>query len=137
MSMKILITFGFAIHVLLGSFCMMPMTMAAEMPMPNDMNAMQQMMTPMELLSHADCPDCQHHDEQKEPTEQSSSCAGHCLAQAHQSITGIVFHEVQEVAVVPALQNAFIEENHSQEEQVPVAASPPPAMPTDTIVLRL
>ena len=112
------------------------MAMAAEMPM-RDMHTMEDVMTPMEPMSHADCPDCPHHQKQQEPAQQSSSCAGHCLAQAHQSTTGIVFHGVQEVAVVPALQNAFIEESHDQEEKVPVAASPPPTMPTDTIVLRL
>ena len=121
---------AFAAHVLIGSFCMMPMAMAAEMSMPSDSHAMEQM-------SHADCPDCPHHEEQKKPSQQSSSCAGNCLAQARQSTTGITFHGLQEVAVAPALQNAFVEENHGQEEKVPVAASPPPTMPTDTIVLRL
>ena len=115
---------------------MMPMAMAAEMP-TRDMHAMEDVMTPMEPMSHADCPDCPHHEEQKEPTEQSSSCAGHCLAQAHQSTTGIAFQGAQEVAVVPSLQNAFVEESHDQEKKVPVAASSPPTMPTDTIVLRL
>ena len=134
--MKILTTFGFAIHVLVGSFCTMPMAMAAEM-LTHDMHAMEDVMTPMEPMSHADCPDCPHHEEQKKPTQQSSSCAGHCLAQAHQSTTGIVSHGVQVVAVVPALQNAFVEESHNQEEKVPVAAAPPPTMATGTIVLRL
>ena len=115
---------------------MMPMAMAAEMP-THDMHAMEDMMTPMEPISHTDCSDCPHHEEQKEPTQQSSSCAGHCLAQAHQSTTVIAFQGVQEVAVVPSLQNAFVEESHDQEEKVPVAASPPPTSSTDTIVLRL
>ena len=131
-----LIASAFATHVLLANFCMMPMAMAAEMPM-RDMHTMEDVMTPMEPMSHADCPDCPHHQKQQEPAQQSSSCAGHCLAQAYQSITGIVFQGGQEVAVVPSLRNAFVEDNHNQEEKVPVAASPPPTMPTDTIVLSL
>jgi hypothetical protein len=86
--MRILVSVGFVTHILLGTFCMMPMAYAAPMPMQHD-EAMEINMTPMAPMSMAHCEHCTHVDEQSN-APMGSGCAGHCLAKAHDALTAAV-----------------------------------------------
>ena len=137
MSMKMIFVGTFLINTLIGSTCTMPMAMAAEMPAHHDMDSMEEMMTPLAQMSHADCDHCPHHTEKKEPAPSSSSCAGHCLSQAtNTNPSNVTFSSSQLIAALPAsfplVWNAVTNTNQRQL----INASPPP-IPDTTVVLRL
>ena len=137
MKFKFFVTGAFIINTLVGNFCMMSMAMAAEMPPSHDMNATEQVMTPMEPISHADCDGCPHHTEKKEPAQQSSSCAGHCLSQATSANpANIVFGSSQVVAALPASFPIVLNAPENA-APLPLVNTSPPSIPTDTVVLRL
>ena len=136
---KRLIALAFTTHALLGNFCMMPMAMAKDMPMNDDDSAMEEMMTPAmaPMSSHADCAHCLHHTEKKEPVQQSSACAGHCLSQATSDIpANIVFGWPQLFASLPA--SIPVAWNIAESTMtVPLVNESPPPILTHTVVLRL
>ncbi len=87
--MKLIVSVSFVTHILLGTFCMMPMAMAmaADMPPQHD-EAMEMNMTPMAPMSPLHCEHCTHVDQQNN-NNPMNNCAGHCLAKAHDSIAAI------------------------------------------------
>lgn len=88
MKRKILFTIGFLFHSLVASFCIMPTTFAAEMPMPQEKN-MEMVMTPMFQMSPIDCTYCIQMTNQNDlPIHES--CAGHCLANAHDILFAVI-----------------------------------------------
>lgn len=88
MSMRIIVSAAFMANALLSSFCMMPMAMAADMPMHHDDEATEMAMTPMVPMSPAHCEHCAHVDEQND-SPIDGGCAGHCLAKAHDALVKI------------------------------------------------
>lgn len=74
---------AFLSHVIVGSFCMVPMAMAAE-PQEVVMQHEHVNMTSADAMSHADCDTCKHH-QQKAP----SGCSGHCFTAAVDTISTI------------------------------------------------
>ena len=65
----------------------MPMAMAANMPTQQD-EATEMNMTPMAPMSMAHCEQCTHVDDQNN-APMSNSCAGHCLAKAHDALAAL------------------------------------------------
>ena len=137
MKMKFTVVGLFLINILFGNLCMMSMAMAAEMPPSHDMNATEQVITPMEPMSHADCYGCPHHTEKKEPAQQSSSCAGHCLSQVTSANpANIDFGSSQLVAALP-VSFPIVLNAPENAAPLPLVNTSPPSIPTDTVVLRL
>lgn len=135
--MRILLVAALLTNSILGSLCMMPMAMAAEIPTQQHDESMEGMMTPMQPMSHADCPDCPHHQEKKAPVQQSSSCAGHCLSHAtNANPTNVITVASQLVVALPTAVPIIV--SNAQDVPVPsnITASPPPIQ-TDTVVLTL
>lgn len=132
--MKTIVTLAFLCYASIGSFCMMPMAMAAEMPAGHHMDAMEHMMTP---LSHADCDHCPHHEDGKKPMSHASSCAGHCLSQAiSNNPSTIIRGSAQLLAALPPTIPVewTAVEGILQEPQIHAS---PPLTSTDFFVLRL
>jgi hypothetical protein len=122
--MRILFSVGFVTHVALGSFCMMPMVMAADMP-PEQNEAMEMNMTPMAPMSPLHCEHCTHVDQQN--SNPMSNCAGHCLAKAHDSISAIIpASSVHHLAV--ALVPAFLAINEPPQAIQKIASSTAPPL---------
>ncbi len=121
--MKILVSVGFVTHVLLGTFCMMPMAYAAPMPMQEE-EAMEMNMTPMAPMSPLHCEHCTHVDQQN--SNPMNNCAGHCLAKAHDSVSAIIpassVHHLA-VALVPAFL-AINEPTHAT-QKITTSTAPP------------
>lgn len=132
---RIVIAASIIANTALGSFCMMPMAMAAE-PMPHQTDATEQMMTPMAPMSHADCPDCPHHQEKQQPVSQSS-CAGHCLSHANNSNPANVVIVASQLAVALPAPTRIVVSNAERNAIVPEIALSPPPIATDTVVLTL
>lgn len=132
MSMKILTSIGFAAHVLLGNFCMMPMAGAAEMPMSHEGHA-EMAMTPM---SSADCEHCIKEQSDDVPMKGMPCNGGHCLSKsASQPSTAIQASSLLAAVTLPVgilLPSAPLELSGSPN------ATAPPGVPvsTDTVVLR-
>ena len=79
MSLKILTSIGFAAHVLIGNFCMMPMAGAAEMPMSHEAHAEMS----MSQMSSADCEHCMKEEASDDAPLKGMPCnGGHCLSQS-------------------------------------------------------
>lgn len=133
MSMKIFASVGFAAHVLIGNFCMMPMAGAAEMPMSHEEH-MEMAMAPM---SSADCDNCLKEKQLDETPMKGMPCnGGHCLSQSiPQASTAIQTSGLLAAVVLPVgilLPSAPLELNESPN------STAPPGIPifTDTVVLR-
>lgn len=133
MRMKMLVSIGFAAHVLIGNFCMMPMTGAAEMPMSHEEHA-EMAMTPM---SSADCEHCVKEQQVDDTPMKGMPCnGGHCLSQsvplASTAIQASSFLAAATFPVGIHLPSAPLEISGSPN------ATAPPGIPivTDTIVLR-
>lgn len=98
-----LVTVAVLVNAVIGHLCMMPMAYASSMPMQHD-EVMEMNMTPMVPMSPAHCEHCMH-VAQESNAPMASSCAGHCLAKAHDSVAAIVpafsVHHLA-VALVPA-----------------------------------
>ena len=125
------------INSVLGTICMMPMAMAAGLPMQDNVTAMEEMMTPRASMSHSDCEHCSHQTAKKDPAQQSSSCAGHCLSQAMNIHPGnSVFESPQHMATLPA--RFFMPWNATENfAALPGINASPPSILTDMVVLRL
>ncbi len=82
MSMKIIATVGFLTHVLVGSFCFMPMASAMAMPYTQpDEEIIVMTPAPAGLMSPAHCKDCLHMQQgQSGPSSMQGNCNGHCLS---------------------------------------------------------
>lgn len=131
--MKILLLAAFITQTTIGSFCMMPMAMAAE----HETESMEDVMTPMVPMSHADCPDCPHHEQKEAPAQQSSSCAGHCLSHATNSNpTNVVTIASQLIVALPTAVPIIVSNAQDIPFPLNITASPPPIQ-TDTVVLTL
>ena len=137
MLVKILLSMAFVTHAVVGSFCMIPMAMPSDMPMSHDMHASATMMTPIAPMSRTDCDHCPHHEEKKAVSQQSSSCAGHCLSQATANTQGnVVIGSAQLLAVLPTaipIQWGTTEDLLLQ----PNINASPPFTSTNSVVLRL
>lgn len=133
--MKIATIGAFLTNILLGSVCMMPMAMAADMPMHHD-EAMEMVMTPVEtmtpvvLMSSTYCEHCVH-VQKEQPTPMSAGCAGHCLSKANDGValvTSASSLAQHLVALPPALPTiiAFADETGRFTESTapPFGASP-------------
>lgn len=137
MFMRSLITVAILTNATIGQFCMMPMAMAAEMPTQRHDDSMEEMMTPMQPMSHADCPDCPHHQEKQEPPQQSSSCAGHCLSHAANANSTNVVIVASQLAVVLPTAAPIVAGNGQEILFAPEITDSPPPIATDTVVLTL
>ena len=136
MRVKIAMSAAFLLHTLFGSFCIMPMAMAAEAPMPHDMDAMDEMMTPIAPMSHADCPDCPKHEKNQEPVSQSS-CAGHCLSHASNTNPANAVSTTSQLAVILPAPMPIVLNEQPEVSFVPRITTSPPPVQTDTVVLTL
>ena len=125
MIMKLTIIGTFLLNTLLGSFCMMPMAMAADMPNQQD-EAVEMNMTPMAPMSMAHCEHCTHVDGQSN-APMSNSCAGHCLAKAQDALTAAVSvsfgHQIA-LALPPAFpivaEPAYVSDTYNTSTTTPI-----------------
>ena len=132
MMKKRFVALAFTTHALLGSFCMMPMAMAAptDMPMAHEEN-----MTPMDAMSHQDCDRCPHQEQGAHPSQ--SGCAGHCLTAASDNTAYSNPNSTQQtlsVVISPPIPVVFapVEVAVSGDE----VSKPPEETGTRTVVLR-
>ncbi len=134
MVLKDFITGIIVSNSLFGSFCLMPMAMAATeaqaTPQHDEMN-----MSPMDAMSHADCDHCKPQKQNND--SQSGGCAGHCLA-ATDNTAAINANSTQcrvqgilPVITAPVLSVAITRLNNSESH-----SRPSQVIGTHTIVLR-
>lgn len=123
----------FLANVLLGNFCMMPMAMAAAMPMQNEDE--MDVMTPVEPMTSAHCEHCAHL-QKEQPAPMNGGCAGHCLSKAHEAGSIMVENAGQSLlgaALPPSV--AYVIPEESMQSFVEANAPPPSGNPARTIVL--
>ncbi|OGJ55074.1 hypothetical protein A3D11_03295 [Candidatus Peribacteria bacterium RIFCSPHIGHO2_02_FULL_49_16] len=136
MHLKIFVSLGFAVHALLGNFCMMPMAFAQEMPMQHEEH-MEMAMTPLSLMSPIHCDHCVKVQSSGDQSERSVGCAGHCFSQANATkVTAQNFNAPHVVAASP------IPITVAMTPQIlsivaPPATTLPLSIHIDTIVLRV
>lgn len=132
MRMKLLVSIGFAAHVLLGNVCMMQMANAQEIPTSHEEHMA------MESMSSADCPNCPEKEESHDTkSKKGSPCSGgHCISQAvPQSSIAIQTSSLLAAFALPV--SALIPSAPSEIQGSPHSTAPPGvALSTDTIVLR-
>lgn len=134
---RIILIASIVANAAVGHLCMMPMAMAAEVPMAHDMDPTQDVMTPMIPMSHKDCADCPHHEEKQQPTEQSSSCVGHCLSHATNTNPTNVVTVANQLAVALPTAVPIVLNSAEQVLTTPEITPSPPPIATDTVVLTL
>lgn len=139
--MKILTSIGFAAHVLIGNFCMMPMAYAQDGLMPGDMHhdVVDMTMSPQYPMSSVHCENCEKEKNIEEPPLKGMPCdGGHCLTHATSSntIASPATNFFASVVLPPA---AFVFPVAFEDfyTHPPSTAPPTTSVLTDTIVLRL
>jgi hypothetical protein len=140
MSMKMITTIGFVTHVLVGSFCFMPMALAMSVPhAAPDQEIM--VMTPVEPMSPAHCRECLHMQQaQSQPTSMQGNCNGQCLS-SHipDASTSSIFSSSLQLPDV-SLVAAVVTPVSSQTIGLPLNTAPPDNLPMlaslGTVVLR-
>ncbi|TSC58579.1 MAG: hypothetical protein Greene041619_453 [Candidatus Peregrinibacteria bacterium Greene0416_19] len=136
MSMRIPVSIVFAVHVVIGNFCVMPMAFAEDTAMPYAVH-MEMVMTPMFPMSPANCDHCvQVQLNDGDQSRQQTGCAGHCFSQSQNAAASAVTFDAPHIGTanpIPIISAA----SQTASVAVPPATAPPTAIHTDTIVLRL
>lgn len=128
MTGKRLFVLAFTLHVLLGNFCMMPMTQAASMP---NMHTNHHEVVMSEAMSYAGCDDCDHVS--RLPVERG--CSGHCLVMALDDSTAPPNVQSFDTLALAGILPSVTVDIHSNLTILALATAPPNFEPTRTVVL--
>jgi hypothetical protein len=131
MKLKLAMVGTFALNIVLGNICLMPMAAAQSMP---DDHQMEEAMTPMEPMSPMHCEGCIEVRESQKA--EPMPCGGSCLSQASDT-TGALVSTGGSESTAPSGFPAFIAAVRSNVTSPITLTVWPPPLSSDSIVLRL